>query len=79
MSSFKLLGAALVFAAFAVPASAQWAISEPAAAAMDPNFSIYSSGPARPVLAQPFNGNTMAQMRMTVRPHTAHRVPARHY
>jgi hypothetical protein len=79
MTSFKLLGAALVFAAFAVPASAQWAISEPAAAAMDPNFSIYSSGPARPVVAQPFNGNTMAEMRMVVKPHTAHRAPARHH
>jgi hypothetical protein len=79
MTRFKLFGAALVFAAFVAPASAQQAISEPAAAAFDPNFSIYSNGPARPVVAQSFNGNTMAEMRMAVRPHTAHRAQARHH
>lgn len=81
MTSFKLVGAALVFAAIVAPASAQQAISEPAAAAFDPNFSIYSSGgeSTRPMAVQPFNGNTMAQMRMTVKPHAARRAPARHY
>jgi hypothetical protein len=83
MTSFKLFGAAVLFVAFVVPASAQQAVSEPAAAAFDPNFSIYSNnnnfGSARPALAQPFNGNTMAEMRMTVKPHTAHRAPIRHY
>jgi hypothetical protein len=44
MTSFKFLGAALVFSALlATPASAWVAISEPAAAeAADPTFSIYS-------------------------------------
>jgi hypothetical protein len=79
MTRFKLFGAALVLAAFVAPASAQQAISEPAAAAFDPTFSIYSNGPARPVVAQPFNGNTMAEMRMALKPHSAHRAPARHY
>jgi len=79
MTRFKLFGAAVLFAAFVAPVSAQQAISEPAAAAFDPNFSIYSNGPARPVVAQPFNGNTMAEMRMTVKPHNSHRAPARHH
>ena len=45
MIKLKLIGAALVVAAFQLtPALAQ--VSEPAAAqARDPNFSIYSSGP----------------------------------
>ena len=44
MTSFKFLGAALVFSALlATPASAWPAVSEPAAAeAADPTFSIYS-------------------------------------
>ena len=44
MTSFKFLGAALVFfALLATPASAWPAVSEPAAAeAADPTFSIYS-------------------------------------
>jgi hypothetical protein len=44
MTSFKFLGAALVFSALlATPASAWVAISEPAVAeAADPTFSIYS-------------------------------------
>jgi hypothetical protein len=79
MTRFKLFGAALVFAAFVAPASAQQAVSEPAAAAFDPNFSIYSNGPARPVAVQPFNPDTMAEMRMAVKPHAAHRAPARHH
>lgn len=79
MTSLKLLGAAALFVAFVAPASAQQAVSEPAAAAFDPNFSIYSNGPARPVAAQPFNGNTMAEMRMAVKPHAAHRAPRKHH
>jgi hypothetical protein len=45
MTSFKFLGATLVLSALlATPASAWEAISEPAAAAaQDPNFSIYSN------------------------------------
>jgi hypothetical protein len=82
MTRFKLFGAAVLFAAFVAPASAQQAVSEPAAAAFDPNFSIYSNSgdfrSARPAV-QPFNGNTMAEMRMRVKPHTAYRAPTRHY
>jgi parvulin-like peptidyl-prolyl isomerase len=82
MTSFKLFGAVVLLVAIVAPASAQQAISEPAAAAFNPNFSIYSSGgdtSSRPMRAQPFNGNAMAEMRMTVRPHATHRAPTRHY
>ena len=46
MTRVKLLGVA--FALSAIPLTAVWAqVSEPAAAAArDPNFSIYSSGPS---------------------------------
>ena len=47
MTKLKLIGVALVVSA--IPLTAVWAqVSEPAAAAArDPNFSIYSSGPPR--------------------------------
>jgi hypothetical protein len=45
MTSFKLIGVALVVSAIQL-AAASAQVSEPAAAeARDPNFSIYSSGP----------------------------------
>jgi len=88
MTRFKLLGAALIFAAIAAPASAQ--VSEPAAAAsQNPNFSIYSSGGysgggyapgyARPMAVQPFDTDTRAQMRAPARPQRAHRAPVKRY
>jgi len=78
MTSFKLFGAAVSFAAFVAPASAQQAVSEPAAAAFDPNFSIYSNGPTLSASVQPYNSNAMAEMRMTVRPHVVHHARSKH-
>jgi hypothetical protein len=83
MISFRIIGAALVFAAMAGPASAQ--VSEPAAvASQNPSFSIYSSGgyasgPARPMTSQPFITDSMAQMRVPMKPHRAHRAPVKRY
>jgi hypothetical protein len=73
MTSFKFLGAALVFSALlATPASAWEAISEPgAAAARDPTFSIYSNdgrGFSRTMAAQPPLGDASGR-HMSVRPH----------
>ena len=46
MTSLKILGATLALSALvAMPAFAQSASEPAAAAASDPNFSIYSSGP----------------------------------
>ena len=88
MTRFKLLGAALIFAAIAAPASAH--VSEPAAAAsQNPNFSIYSSGGysgggyapgySRPMAVQPFDEDARAQLRAPVRPQRAHRAPVKRY
>jgi hypothetical protein len=73
MIGLKILGAALVLSAFlATPASAWEAISEPAAAAAsDPNFSIYSNdgrGFSRSMASEvPLGGASGPYM--SVRPH----------
>jgi hypothetical protein len=83
MTRFKLVAAALAVSAFvATPALAQ--VSEPAAAAArDPNFSIYSnsgySGVSRPIVSQPFDANAMAGTRMSATPHRPHHAPIRHH
>ena len=81
MTSFKLLGAALIVATMVAPASAQ-AIGEPAAAeSLDPNFSIYSSGgggPLHPMASRSFNTGTRAQMHAMARSHRASRAPTRY-
>jgi hypothetical protein len=82
MTRFKFIGAALALSAFiATAASAQ--VGEPAAAAaLDPNFSIYASpgrpdGYSRSIVAQPYDANAMAEPRMSVTPHRTHRAPVR--
>ena len=68
MTSFKFLGAALVFSALlATPASAWVAISEPAVAeAADPTFSIYSG--MHGDIYSATNGGASG-LAMSVRPH----------
>jgi hypothetical protein len=84
MTSFKLIGVTLALSALLVtPALACGAVSEPAAAAQNPNFSIYSdncgvSGSSYPIAAQPLNTYAMAERR-PVRPHRARRAPTKHY
>ena len=84
MTSFKLLGATLVLSALlATPASAWPSASEPAAAAaQDPNFSIYSND------NRGFSGTMASQaplgdasgLRMSVRPHRgSHTAGVRRY
>jgi hypothetical protein len=77
MTRSKILGAALALAAFiATPVLAQ--VSEPAAAAArDPNFSIYSS-PSNPSRYSPPAGgtNAMVGMHVVVRSHRPHRAPS---
>ena len=81
MTKYLLVGAALVFSTIQLtPVLAQ--VSEPAAAAArDPNFSIYSSGPAgygnSGAMAQTLPDESFGP-RMTVRPHRTHHV-MRHY
>lgn len=82
MTGFKFLGAALVLSALhATPASAQ--ASEPAlAAAMDPNFSIYSDygrgSPSTMASEAPLGG--APRLQMSVRPHRAnHTAGAKRY
>jgi len=82
MTRFRLVGAAIALSAFvATPALAQ--ISEPAAAAaQDPNFSIYSNnypGYSRPAATRPFDANAMAGTRTSVTPHRTHHAPIRRY
>jgi hypothetical protein len=84
MTKLILVGAALVLSAIQfTPVSAQ--VSEPAAAAArDPNFSIYSSYPSS--RAGFATSRAMAQTlpedafgsRMSVRPHRVHHVMKRH-
>jgi hypothetical protein len=75
MTKFKLVGAALVLAAFAAaPVSAQQAISEPGAFAFyHPNADVLNAGaptPAAGGFAAPTRpADSMAQMQMSVRPH----------
>jgi hypothetical protein len=80
MTRFKLVGAVLVVSAIQlVPVSAQ--VSEPAAAAArDPNFSIYSSGGgfgSSPAMAQALPEDAVGA-RMSVRLHRAHHVRKRY-
>jgi hypothetical protein len=84
MIKFKLVGAALVLSAIQLtPVLAQ--VSEPAAAAArDPNFSIYSSYPgggvgfaASRAMAQTLPEEAFGP-RMSVRPHRAHHVMRRY-
>ncbi|HLZ05239.1 MAG TPA: hypothetical protein VKR55_24210 [Bradyrhizobium sp.] len=84
MTSFKFLGAALVLSALvATPASAWEAISEPAAAAaLNPNFSIYSGGDSgfgssRAMVPQTLREDA-AGLHMSVRPHRAHHAAKRY-
>jgi hypothetical protein len=78
MTSFKLLGAALIVAAIIAPASAQQAISEPGAYSFyHPNNDVLNGGastPASGMAAQSMYGNAMAQMQMAVKPHRARHV-----
>ena len=82
MTRFKLVGAALVLAAFvAVPVSAQQAVQEPGAYAFyHPNGDVLNAGGPRPAPASGFTqpADSMAQMQMTVRPHRTHHA-TRHY
>lgn len=82
MTSFKLLGAALIVAAIVAPASAQQAISEPGAYSFyHPNNDVLNGGaptPASGMAAQSMNGNAMAQMRMSVTPHRARHAAMKH-
>jgi hypothetical protein len=81
MTRFKLVGAALALSALATThAFAQ--VSEPAAvASQDPNFSIYSNygspGYGRALATQPYDANALAETRMSVKPHRAHRATVR--
>lgn len=81
MTRYLLVGAALGFSAIQLtPVSAQ--VSEPAAAmARDPNFSIYSSGPAgyggSGAMAQALPDHTFGP-RLTRRSHRTHHV-MKHY
>jgi hypothetical protein len=81
MIKFKLVGAVLVLSAIQLtPVSAQ--VSEPAAAAaQDPNFSIYSSGGAgfgaSRALAQTLPEEAPGP-RMSVRPHRARHATKRY-
>ena len=82
MTSFKLLGAALIAAAIVAPASAQQAISEPGAYSFYyPNNDVLNGGapmPASGVAAESMNGNAMAQMQMSVKPHRARHAAMKH-
>jgi hypothetical protein len=72
MSSFKILGAALVIAALgAAPVSAQQAVQEPGAAAFyHPNADILNTGVPAPSNAfAAMRGDDVTAMHMTVRPH----------
>jgi hypothetical protein len=72
MSSFKILGAALVIAALgAAPISAQQAVQEPGAAAFyHPNADILNTGvPAASNAFAAMRGDDVTTMHMTVRPH----------
>ena len=74
MTSFKLLGAALVVAAFvAVPVSAQQAVQEPGAAAFyHPNADILNAGVPAPSNAfAAMRESDVAATHMMVRPHKA--------
>ena len=74
MTSFKLLGAALVVAAFvAAPVSAQQAVQEPGAAAFyHPNADILNAGVPAPSNAfAAMRSDDVTAMHMTVRPHKA--------
>ena len=75
MSRLKLVGAALVLAAFAaVPVSAQQAVQEPGAYAFyHPNGDVLNAGAPTPTASgfasQTRPADSMAQMQMSVRPH----------
>jgi hypothetical protein len=75
MTSFKLIGSALVLAAFvAAPVSAQQAVQEPGAYAFyHPNADVLNAGAPAPATGgfastvRP--SDSMAQMQMSARPH----------
>jgi hypothetical protein len=82
MSSFKLLGAALVVAAFvATPVSAQQAVQEPGAAAFyHPNADILHAGMADPSNAfAAMRGDDVAAAQMVVRSHKGNRLTVKHH
>ncbi len=83
MSSFKLIGAAVVLAAFtAVPVSAQEGISEPGAYSFHhPNADVLNGGrsPAAEFVAPMSSSGAMAEMRMSVRPHHHVRHTTKHH
>lgn len=82
MTSFKLLGAALIVAALVAPASAQQAISEPGAYSFyHPNNDVLNGGAPTPtggMAAPTMNSNAMAQMQMAVKPHRARHAAMKH-
>jgi hypothetical protein len=82
MTSFKLLGAALIVAAIVAPASAQQAISEPGAYSFyHPNNDVLNGGAPTPesgMAAPSINSNAMAQMQMAVKPHRARHAAMKH-
>ena len=82
MTSFKLLGAAaLLSAAFASQAFAQAAVQEPGAFAFyHPNADVLNAGRGGPPPAAAFAyapDRDVAGMRLSVRPHHAHRAAIR--
>jgi hypothetical protein len=82
MTSFKVLGAALIVAAIVAPASAQQAISEPGAYSFyHPNNDVLNGGAPTPesgMAAPSINSNAMAQMQMVVKPHRARHAAMKH-
>lgn len=83
MTTFKLLGAALILsAAVATPVAAQQAIQEPGAYAFyHPNGDVLNAGSSRPADALASFPGDVAGMRMAVRSHrtVAVRAPAKRY
>lgn len=80
MTSFKLIGAALVLSAFvAAPASAWEAIQEPGAYAFyHPNGDVLGGGPARTAdaLASTLRSDSVTTTRLSARSRHVNRAPA---
>jgi len=83
MTSFKFLGATLVLSALlATPASAWQSASEPAAAAAgDPNFSIYSNNGRgfSGTMASPAPLGDASGLHVSVRPHRGNHTSVKRY
>jgi len=84
MNSFKLIGSALVLAAFVTaPVSAQQAVQEPGAYSFyHPNADVLNAGAARPTAGgfastvRP--SDSMAQMQMSAQPRQRHHTSVNH-